>query len=213
MTVAAPGIRPPSVIPSPHLSFPRKRESTPGLSAVRDKPGFWIPAYAGMTVAAPGIRPSSVIPAPIRHSRPHPSFPRKRESTSRPIRSPGYTGVLDSGLRRNDGMIPEERDIAGQVWIPAFAGMTKEGGGNDGADKAAMLPDEHQPSIRKSPPSAEGGLGGLPRPPQRPTPEESVAPPPSFQRRPESRTPAYPGLRVGRGWIPAFAGMTKRGRE
>ena len=34
---------------------------------------------------------------------PIPSFPQKRESTPRPIVTPGYTGVLDSGLRRNDG--------------------------------------------------------------------------------------------------------------
>ena len=76
--------------PLPLSSFPRKRESTPGLSAVRDKPGFWIPAYAGMTVEAPGIRPSSVIPA-------------KAGIHTRPIDTPGQTGVLDSGLRRNDG--------------------------------------------------------------------------------------------------------------
>ena len=32
-----------------------------------------------------------------------PSFPRKQESTPRPTAAPGYAGVLDSGLRRNDG--------------------------------------------------------------------------------------------------------------
>ena len=32
-----------------------------------------------------------------------PSFPRKRESTPGPIATPKTTGVLDSGLRRNDG--------------------------------------------------------------------------------------------------------------
>ena len=34
---------------------------------------------------------------------PPPSFPRKRESTPRPFRNSALTGVLDSGLRRNDG--------------------------------------------------------------------------------------------------------------
>ena len=38
--------------PPPPPSFPRKRESTPGPSPRRGKPGFWIPAYAGMTVGA-----------------------------------------------------------------------------------------------------------------------------------------------------------------
>ena len=37
------------------------------------------------------------------HPRPLPSFPRKRESTPRPIATPGYAGVLDSVRRRNDG--------------------------------------------------------------------------------------------------------------
>ena len=37
------------------------------------------------------------------HRCPPLSFPRKRESTPRPIATPGLTGVLDSGLRRNDG--------------------------------------------------------------------------------------------------------------
>ena len=41
---------------------------------------------------------------PYNPSRPIPSFPRKRESTPRPIAKPGTTGVLDSGRRRNDGM-------------------------------------------------------------------------------------------------------------
>ena len=36
-------------------SFPRKRESTPGLSAFPGKPGLWIPACAGMTVGRAGM--------------------------------------------------------------------------------------------------------------------------------------------------------------
>ena len=43
------------------------------------------------------------IPHPIVIPVPSPSFPRKRESTPRPFATPEYAGVLDSGLRRNDG--------------------------------------------------------------------------------------------------------------
>ena len=58
---------------------------------------------------------------PYRHSRPISSFPRKRESTRR-----DSTGVLDSGLRQNDGG-DGGRVVSGRVWIPAFAGMTVGG--------------------------------------------------------------------------------------
>ena len=47
--------------------------------------------------------PHPVIPARHRHSCPPPSFPLSRESTPRPTATPKATGVLDSGLRRNDG--------------------------------------------------------------------------------------------------------------
>ena len=36
-------------------------------------------------------------------------------------------------------------------------------------------------------------------------------PPPSFRRRPESRTPVGAGVAIGQVWIPAFAGMTVDG--
>ena len=55
-----------------------------------------------------------------------------------------------------------------------------------------------------NPPFAKGGLALRPA-------EDSVRPPPSFRRRPESRTPVYPGISRGRVWIPAFAGMTVGG--
>ena len=64
--------------------------------------GGWIPAYAGMTAGA-ARHPNSQFPYPFIPT-PTPSFPRKRESTPRPIATPGTTGVLDSGLRRNDGV-------------------------------------------------------------------------------------------------------------
>ena len=59
-------------------------------------------AYAPNQVAADGLQ---VLEANRRrfYRRPLPSFPRKRESTPGPIAAPKPTGVLDSGLRRNDG--------------------------------------------------------------------------------------------------------------
>ena len=40
---------------------------------------------------------------PHRHSRPPTVIPAKAGIHPRPTDTPGYTGVLDSGLRRNDG--------------------------------------------------------------------------------------------------------------
>ena len=74
----------------------------------------------------------------------------------------------------------------GWRWIPAFAGMT--GWGVVGAVVSGAL------------------LVVCPGMPPMP-------PPPSFRRRPESRTPVYPGLAKGEEWIPAFAGMTGWRRE
>ena len=55
------------------------------------------------TIPAPPIRyPRHPSHYHSRH-RPPPSFPRKRESTPRRHGGPERTGVLDSGLRRNDG--------------------------------------------------------------------------------------------------------------
>ena len=53
-----------------------------------------------------GLRRPDVPEHPDAHSHSHttpPSFPRKRESTPRPIATPGLPGVLDSGAGRNDG--------------------------------------------------------------------------------------------------------------
>ena len=68
----------------------------------------------------------------------HPVIPAKAGIHARPIATPGLAGVLDSGLRRNDGgglllrngglRLALEVDGLGWrwlgVWIPAFAGMT-----------------------------------------------------------------------------------------
>ena len=81
----------------------------------------------------PSFPPHPVIPAkagihpPHRHTRPPPSFPRKRESTPRPTVTPGPTGALDSGLRRNDG---------------EGAGMAGWGGNN------AMAPECRRPAAQ-----------------------------------------------------------------
>ena len=82
-----------------------------------------IPATIPVIPATIPVIPATipVIPAP------YSSFPRKRESTPRPFATPGYTGVLDSGLRRNDGMGRQRMVMDGGVWIPAFAGMTNRG--------------------------------------------------------------------------------------
>ena len=129
----------------PHRhSRPRRhsRESGnphPALSIRQAPPGFWIPAYAGMTVGV-GLRiarslrrgasrqpspsgrglgegesDSTTNPPPPSFPSP-PSFPRKRESTPRPIPTPRPTGVLDSGLRRNDGGGEMRAVRAAGVW-------------------------------------------------------------------------------------------------
>ena len=83
--------------------------------------------------------PPPVIPAPI------PSFPRKRESTPRPIAAPGTTGVLDSGLRRNDG----GDGGSGYHYVSVCWGVDSRfrgndgGGGNDGGVARPQLMIEH----------------------------------------------------------------------
>ena len=98
-------------------------------------------------------------------------------------RTPGYPAVRD-----------------GRVWIPAFAGMTvgavMAAGAGMTAGQGGSYPPTESPSRR-----------------HKSTPAETGRPPPSFRRRPESRTPVYPAVREGGGWIPAFAGMTARRQE
>ena len=71
-----------------------------------------------------------------RRSRPPPSFPpptvipAKAGIHAPASRYAGIAGVLDSGLRRNDGggrvlVVWRGRQVG--VWIPAFAGMTVRG--------------------------------------------------------------------------------------
>ena len=98
---------------------------------------------------------------PHRHSRPVPSFPRKRESTPRPIVTPGITGVLDSGLRRNDGggvrfagrwrrgtTLPHPTLSR---WERAFRGLRRR-------------PALHPHSVRPSGPHRHSGAGRNPEP-------------------------------------------------
>ena len=74
--------------------------------------GVWIPAFAGMTVGGGNCTDGSVRAGGV------------------------STGVLDSGLRRNDGGAAVAAGCNGVgsfgVWIPAFAGMTV-GSGMTGA--------------------------------------------------------------------------------
>ena len=107
--------------------------------------GVWIPAFAGMTVgwailaqATTGVldsgrrrndgggdagwRAHTVIPAKAGIHTPIYADDIPAE-TANPV-APSATGVLDSGLRRNDGGVAYGN--AG-VWIPAFAGMTVGG--------------------------------------------------------------------------------------
>ena len=62
----------------------------------------------------------------------------------------------------------------------------------------------------KEPPFRKRGVGGIYTHTYTYTPPRTAAsrPPPSFRRRPESRTPVVPGVSIGEVWIPAFAGMT-----
>ena len=134
-----------------------------------------------------------------RHSRPPPSFPRNRESTPALSDTPGRTGVLDSGLRRNDGgEMRNDGQWVGWRWggvspspnpLPlgeGFWGLRQRSG-----VRIVITSHSHRHSVPPSPPF--------------------YSPPPSFRRRPESRTPVYPSVSIGRGWIPGFAGMTEAG--
>ena len=81
------------------------------------------------------------------HLAPAPSFSRKRESTPHPGDTPGNTGVLDSGLRRNDGGGADGglRGLAPSAATPESAGvLDSRFRGNDGVEAT---------------PGADGGLG------------------------------------------------------
>ena len=81
--------------------------------------------------------------------------------------------------------------MAAKDWIPAFAGMTVQGGANDGAWGSWALPGEW----RRRRPGKNTGLGVYRLPPP--------ALHTSFPRRRESL--------AAKDWIPAFAGMTVQG--
>ena len=176
--------------------------------------------------------PHSVIARPHRHSResgnPHPATPTRR----------GHTGVLDSGLRRNDGggwgirpPIRHSRESgnpqpglsprrgAPGFWIPAYAGMTVGGGlhcrrlavGGVSPSPDPLPLGEGFGGLRHSPASSLSF-----RPPLTAIPSSfhrhSIRPPPSFRRMTESRTPVRPGLSRGRGVDSRFRGNDGMGR-
>ena len=140
-------------------------------------------------ITNPGITTKPGLPPVHIQSAPHPppsfhastpSFPRKRESTPCPLATPGITGVLDSGLRRNDG--------GGRRFVMAARRKSPQ---PPFCERGAFYGLRQCPAIRHSNPP----LSVIP------------APIPSFPRQRESapRPFATPGLAGG--WIPAYAGM------
>ena len=100
----------------PPPSFRRRPE--PRLALEWRKAGRWIYGrtvgrvswcYPGVVMPGRGARPGAptlYAASDIRHRGTLSSFPRKRESTPRPIATPTTAGVPDSGRRRNDGGPP-----------------------------------------------------------------------------------------------------------
>ena len=121
-------------------------------------------------ITKPGPYHETRLPRPAypHHSRPHPVIPAKAGIHNPPYQQAGDTGVLDSGLRRNDG---EGAGLAGLVRVRAYGGGVNP----------------------PNPPFAKGGLfrGLRQRRPARIIP----APTPSFPRKRES-TPR-PIIRLG----------------
>ena len=185
----------------------------------------------------------SVIPATS------PSFPRKRESTPGHRDTPKATGVLDSGLRRNDGgavasirhsrplsVIPAKAGIhslpywcagdgrvggwgrisltqpspagRGRAWRPYEVGwfIQRWRTNSVGAHGRAPLPRIAKPTYHhETPPTSY--LQPIPHPHAiipalHRHSRESGNPRPTLSIR-----PGWPGF-----WIPAYAGMTVRGR-
>ena len=153
----------------PHRHSGAGRNPEPRWTPADDWAGVWIPAFAGMTVGATGMagRMAGRV------------WRWRRPGISGLAQATGLAGVLDSGLRRNDG---------GEANFP------------NPQPSSTPLPRHSRES--GNPPPAITHL--VPCHIRR-------SPPPSFRRRPESRTPADAGRRLGRVWIPAFAGMTVGG--
>ena len=124
--------------------------------------------------------------SPLQHhsTRHRPTvIPVKAGIHTTPLATPGFTGALDSGLRRNDG------------------GMA--GGGS-------CLPGCRIGIKSPQPPFCERGAFCwlAPTPGHRPS---FHTPPSSFRRRPESGTPVSPELRKGRGVDSRFRGNDGEG--
>ena len=155
--------RRPTVIPAAPPSFRRRPESrTPVDADLQD-----------------GQRMDTTIPAsPTLH----------RHYYRHPYRHSRESGNPHPGL----SPIPGKPGF----WIPACAGMTV------GADGLGKVGGVWSLSLTQPSPAGRGLF--------RQRPNRSPAAPPSFRRRPESRTPVDAGLLIGGVWIPAFAGMTMR---
>ena len=177
--------------PSP--SFRRRPESR---TPVRRRPQ--IPAFARMTVIATPITHTNKRLSPFPPYCLPPSFPRKWESTPRPIDTPGLTGVLDSGLRRNDGRggadVGRGRGRGGVGGSGRFS-LTQPSPAGRGPRACAAIP------VCRLIPAARPAVIHISSPSFPPSP-------PPFPRKRESTpppidTPGIPGF-----WIPACAGMT-----
>ena len=206
------------VIPTPTPSFPRKRESTPRPMPRPGIPGFWIPACAGMTVGA-----AASIPLQRRHSRPYAVIPAKAGIHTPAYAKSGDTGVLDSGLRRNDGGGVRRPGVGASHQQPSPSGRGLGEGESFCAAQHRRPPhpfilrpaqDERMlPSCQPQPlpgcwiPACAGmtveAAGGNSRP------HAAIpAPTPSFPRKRESTPRLMPTPRIPGFWIPASAGMT-----
>ena len=178
--------------PPPIPSFPRKRESTPQhtdnrTAAVRTV----IPACAG--IQPPTSHPRR-HPAPFPRPHPpvtpatHPVIPAKAG-----IHTPTYRNILITATA-----IPHRH--SGAIRNPEPRRLTQDATRHY---SRAPTPSSFPPLSRHSRES------GNPHPNiPKLTDNHRRHTPPSFRRRPESRTPVYLELAIGRVWIPAFAGMT-----
>ena len=99
-----PPFAPPPPPPAPAAAA--VAEADAALGAAYSRPSFRHsrpvhPIFPPRLSVIPNPRPS--FPTPARHSQAPTVIPAKAGIHPRPIDMPGQTGVLDSGLRRNDG--------------------------------------------------------------------------------------------------------------
>ena len=183
--------------------IPPPQNATPPLPAGCRRPHSAILAHYTVipaTLRRHSRHPTPPFPTPSHcHSRPHPVIPTKAGIHTPTYANPKDTGVLDSGLRRNDGGAarPTPTPRLPGFWIPACAGMTVGRGGlratgvldsglrrNDGGVAAAYANPRYTGVLDSGLRRNDGGAA-------RPMP-----------------TPRIPGF-----WIPACAGMTVEWRR